>query len=46
MSSLTNKLAELDGGLPNLHIGVVTSDMGTSATRRTPSISEMNSCVT
>ncbi len=24
-------LAQLDGGLPNLHIGVVTSDMGTSA---------------
>ncbi len=24
-------LGELDGGLPNLHIGVVTSDMGTSA---------------
>jgi hypothetical protein len=24
-------LSQLDGGLPNLHIGVVTSDMGTSA---------------
>src|SRR5512144_440234 len=29
-------LATLDGGLPNLHIGVVTSDMGTSATSTPP----------
>src|SRR5688572_6326890 len=30
-------LAQLDGGLPNLHIGVVTSDMGTSASGSLPS---------
>jgi len=29
-------LATLDGGLPNLHIGVVTSDMGTSASGTQP----------
>jgi hypothetical protein len=29
-------LAQLDGGLPNLHIGVVTSDMGTSASGTPP----------
>lgn len=29
-------LAQLDGGLPNLHIGVVTSDMGTSASSGSP----------
>lgn len=29
-------LSQLDGGLPNLHIGVVTSDMGTSATTTLP----------
>src|SRR5687767_3990961 len=29
-------LAQLDGGLPNLHIGVVTSDMGTSASGSLP----------
>jgi hypothetical protein len=28
-------LGELDGGLPNLHIGVVTSDMGTSGSNGT-----------
>jgi hypothetical protein len=28
-------LGQIDGGLPNLHIGVVTSDMGTSATAST-----------
>jgi hypothetical protein len=27
---MMDTLAELDGGLPNLHIGVVTSDMGTT----------------
>ncbi|HEY4054965.1 MAG TPA: hypothetical protein VGM39_00105, partial [Kofleriaceae bacterium] len=27
---MMDRLSELDGGLPNLHIGVVTSDMGTS----------------
>jgi len=26
---IIDKLVQLDGGLPNLHIGVVTSDMGT-----------------
>jgi hypothetical protein len=26
---MIDKLAQLDGGLPNLHIGVITSDMGT-----------------
>lgn len=26
---MADRLAQLDGGLPNLHIGVVTSDMGT-----------------
>jgi hypothetical protein len=26
---MIDRLAQLDGGLPNLHIGVVTSDMGT-----------------
>jgi hypothetical protein len=26
---MVDKLAELDGGLPDLHIGVITSDMGT-----------------
>ncbi len=29
-------LSQLDGGLPNLHIGVVTSDMGTSASTTSP----------
>jgi hypothetical protein len=29
-------LSQLDGGLPNLHIGVVTSDMGTSASTTNP----------
>ncbi len=29
-------LSQLDGGLPNLHIGVVTSDMGTSASASSP----------
>lgn len=29
-------LEQLDGGLPNLHIGVVTSDMGTSARATAP----------
>ena len=29
-------LEQLDGGLPNLHIGVVTSDMGTSASQTSP----------
>ena len=29
-------LATLDGGLPNLHIGVVTSDMGTSSSTTMP----------
>ncbi|MGE3460011.1 MAG: hypothetical protein AB7O24_33180, partial [Kofleriaceae bacterium] len=29
-------LSQLDGGLPNLHIGVVTSDMGTSASESPP----------
>ncbi|HEY5934170.1 MAG TPA: hypothetical protein VIU61_06045 [Kofleriaceae bacterium] len=33
---MMDKLAELDGRLPNLHIGVVTSDMGTSATTTPP----------
>ncbi len=30
-------LAQVDGGLPNLHIGVVTSDMGTSSSGGPPS---------
>jgi len=29
-------LAQLDGGLPNLHIGVVTSDLGTSGSDGSP----------
>ena len=29
-------LAQIDGGLPNLHIGVVTSDMGTSSSGTAP----------
>ena len=29
-------LEQLDGGLPNLHIGVVTSDMGTSSATQPP----------
>ena len=29
-------LEQLDGGIPNLHIGVVTSDMGTSSTQGPP----------
>ncbi|MBA3453563.1 MAG: VWA domain-containing protein [Deltaproteobacteria bacterium] len=29
-------LAQIDGGLPNLHIGVITSDMGTSASGTAP----------
>lgn len=29
-------LSQLDGGLPNLHIGVVTSDMGTNASETNP----------
>jgi hypothetical protein len=29
-------LEQLDGGLPNLHIGVVTSDMGTSSSQYPP----------
>ena len=29
-------LSQLDGGLPNLHIGVVSSDMGTSASQTLP----------
>ena len=29
-------LEQLDGGLPNLHIGVVTSDMGTSSATQAP----------
>ncbi|HEX3764944.1 MAG TPA: hypothetical protein VHW23_39885 [Kofleriaceae bacterium] len=28
---MVDKLAQLDGGLPNLHIGVITSDMGTQS---------------
>jgi hypothetical protein len=27
---MMDRLAELDGGLPNLHIGVITSDLGTA----------------
>ena len=34
--SMMDVLSELDGGLPNLHIGVVTSDMGMSASRTPP----------
>ena len=29
-------LSQIDGGLPNLHLGVVTSDMGTSASGTAP----------
>jgi hypothetical protein len=34
--TMMDVLSELDGGLPNLHIGVVTSDMGMSASRTPP----------
>ena len=33
---MMDKLAELDGGLPNLNIGVVTSDMGASSKNTGP----------
>ena len=34
--NMMDVLSELDGGLPNLHIGVITSDLGMSATRTPP----------
>ena len=33
---MLDRLASLDGGLPDLHVGVVTSDMGTSADLTAP----------
>jgi hypothetical protein len=33
---MIDALSQLDGGLPNLHIGVVTSDLGTSGSQTAP----------
>lgn len=35
---MIDKLAQLDGGLPNLHIGVITSDMGTQSVTGAPAV--------
>ncbi len=42
---MMDRLAQLDGGLPNIHVGVITSDMGTSGSASTvpgPSIGDLS----
>lgn len=42
---LQRQLAAVDGQLPNLHVGVVTTDLGTSGTRDTIPAASIGGCI-